>query len=53
MAESDCGDASDRYEYDAPCQVVDLKELANTESDDKWFGKLSFNTISPDAASNN
>ncbi|XP_073325599.1 targeting protein for Xklp2 isoform X2 [Pagrus major] len=37
MAESDCGDVSERYEFDAPSQVVDLKELENAESDDKWF----------------
>lgn len=33
MAEGD----PERYEFDAPCHVVDLKELANTENDDKWF----------------
>lgn len=39
MAENDSGDTSERYEFDAPSQVVDLKELENAESDDKWFGK--------------
>lgn len=39
MAESDSVDPSERYEFDAPSQVVDLKELENTESDDRWFGK--------------
>nr|XP_046253926.1 targeting protein for Xklp2 isoform X2 [Scatophagus argus] len=37
MAESDSGDTSDRYEFDAPSQVIDLKELENAETDDKWF----------------
>ncbi|XP_036961315.1 targeting protein for Xklp2 isoform X1 [Acanthopagrus latus] len=37
MAESERGDVSERYEFDAPSQVVDLKELENAESDDKWF----------------
>lgn len=39
MAESERGDVSERYEFDAPSQVVDLKELENAESDDKWFGE--------------
>ncbi|KAG8002948.1 Targeting protein for Xklp2-B [Nibea albiflora] len=38
MAESDSGDACERYEFDAPSEVVDLKELENAEYDDKWFG---------------
>lgn len=38
MAECESGDASERYEFDAPNEVVDLKELENAESDDKWFG---------------
>ncbi|KAE8293068.1 Targeting protein for Xklp2-B [Larimichthys crocea] len=37
MAESDSGDACERYEFDAPSEVVDLKELENAEYDDKWF----------------
>lgn len=41
MAESDFDANADLYEYDAPSQVVDLKELQNAESDDKWFGKFS------------
>ncbi|XP_034447308.1 targeting protein for Xklp2-like [Hippoglossus hippoglossus] len=36
MAESDCGSA-DRYEFDAPSHVVDLKELENNDGDDQWF----------------
>lgn len=40
MAECESGDASERYEFDAPTEVVDLKELENAESDDKWFGKF-------------
>lgn len=39
MAENDSGDTCERYEFDAPSQVVDLKELENAESDDRWFGK--------------
>ncbi|XP_068606371.1 targeting protein for Xklp2-like [Brachionichthys hirsutus] len=35
MAEG--GESSPRYEYDAPSEVVDLKELDNAESDDMWF----------------
>lgn len=45
MAESDSGETSDRYEFDAPSEVVDLKELQNVENDDKWFGKSSKNTF--------
>lgn len=30
---------SEPYEFDAPSYVVDLKELANTEVDDQWFGE--------------
>ncbi|XP_041654449.1 targeting protein for Xklp2 isoform X2 [Cheilinus undulatus] len=37
MAESDCVDTSDRYEFDAPSNVIDLKELENAENDDSWF----------------
>ncbi|XP_069382283.1 targeting protein for Xklp2-B-like isoform X1 [Paralichthys olivaceus] len=36
MAESDCGSA-ERYEFDAPSHVVDLKELENNDGDDQWF----------------
>ncbi|XP_062247867.1 targeting protein for Xklp2-like isoform X2 [Platichthys flesus] len=36
MAELDCG-SSERYEFDAPSHVVDLKELENNDSDDQWF----------------
>lgn len=42
MAETDSGDTSERYEFDAPSQVVDLKELENNaDSEDMWFGKYS------------
>ncbi|XP_067383246.1 targeting protein for Xklp2 isoform X2 [Channa argus] len=34
MADSDSGE---RYEFDAPSHVVDLKELETTENDDQWF----------------
>ncbi|XP_051282337.1 targeting protein for Xklp2 isoform X1 [Dicentrarchus labrax] len=37
MAERDSGDNCERYEFDAPSEVVDLKELDNAEYDDKWF----------------
>lgn len=40
MAETDSGDASERYEFDAPSHVVDLQELENAANDDKWFGKF-------------
>lgn len=42
MAEGDYDAKAELYEYDAPSQVVDLKELQNTESDDMWFGKFAF-----------
>lgn len=45
MAESDPGDVSERYEFDAPSEVVDLKELEYSENDDKWFGKSLFNSV--------
>uniref|UniRef100_A0A3P8T9I6 TPX2 microtubule nucleation factor n=1 Tax=Amphiprion percula TaxID=161767 RepID=A0A3P8T9I6_AMPPE len=28
---------AEHYEFDAPCHVVDLNELVNSEHDDKWF----------------
>uniref|UniRef100_UPI0037E955A1 targeting protein for Xklp2 isoform X2 n=1 Tax=Semicossyphus pulcher TaxID=241346 RepID=UPI0037E955A1 len=37
MAESDSGDTSERYEFDAPSHVVDLKEFQNAENEDMWF----------------
>ncbi|XP_049437622.1 targeting protein for Xklp2 [Epinephelus fuscoguttatus] len=37
MAESDSGDGSERYEYDAPSHVVDFVELANAKNEDTWF----------------
>ncbi|XP_029996937.1 targeting protein for Xklp2-like isoform X2 [Sphaeramia orbicularis] len=36
MAENDMGDAN-LYEFDAPSHVVDLKELEDDKSQDKWF----------------
>ncbi len=40
MAEKDFGDTSERYEFDAPSEVVDLKELDNNaDSEDLWFGE--------------
>uniref|UniRef100_A0A3Q1GEB5 TPX2 microtubule nucleation factor n=1 Tax=Acanthochromis polyacanthus TaxID=80966 RepID=A0A3Q1GEB5_9TELE len=32
---------AEHYEFDAPCHVVDLNELVNSENDDKWFGNSS------------
>lgn len=37
MAERYSGGTSELYEYDAPSEVVDLKELENADNDDKWF----------------
>ncbi|XP_068191566.1 targeting protein for Xklp2 [Antennarius striatus] len=37
MAERVSEDSLDRYEYDAPSEVVDLKELDNADADDMWF----------------
>ncbi|KAM6982044.1 targeting protein for Xklp2 [Tautogolabrus adspersus] len=37
MAESDSGDSCDRYEFDAPSSVVDLKEMDNADNEDLWF----------------
>lgn len=45
MAEIDSSDASERYEFDAPSHVVDLKELQNADNDDKWFGE----SLEPDS----
>lgn len=42
MAQSGFDAEEELYEYDAPSQVVDLKELQNAEVDDKWFGMFSF-----------
>lgn len=41
MAESNFDADSELYEYDAPSEVVDLKELQDVEGDDKWFGEFS------------
>ncbi|XP_059189989.1 targeting protein for Xklp2 [Centropristis striata] len=41
MAERDIGDTSDRYEFDAPSQVVDLVELDNATNQDEWFEQRS------------
>ncbi|XP_047426022.1 targeting protein for Xklp2 isoform X2 [Mugil cephalus] len=37
MADTDSGDTSERYEFDAPSHVVDFKELLDAETDDEWF----------------
>ncbi|KAI3357461.1 hypothetical protein L3Q82_015497 [Scortum barcoo] len=38
MAERDSGDVCERYEFDAPSEVVDLKELQDSaDSQDMWF----------------
>ncbi|XP_011619069.1 targeting protein for Xklp2 [Takifugu rubripes] len=37
MAESNFDADAELYEYDAPSEVVDLKELQDVEGDDKWF----------------
>ncbi|XP_028266404.1 targeting protein for Xklp2 [Parambassis ranga] len=37
MADTESGDTSERYEFDAPSHVVDFKELLNAENDDNWF----------------
>lgn len=44
MADSDTSEnvSSERYEFDAPSHVVDLKELENADSEDTWFGKSPF-----------
>lgn len=42
MAESNFDADAELYEYDAPSEVVDLKELQDVEGDDKWFGEFSF-----------
>lgn len=41
MAETGSGDNAERYEFDAPSHVVDLKELetGEDENEDEWFGK--------------
>lgn len=43
MDNSDSGDKSHLYEFDAPSHVVDLVtlQLENAESEDNWFGKSS------------
>ncbi|XP_071331214.1 targeting protein for Xklp2 isoform X2 [Trachinotus anak] len=37
MAESDSDGSCERYEFDAPSHVVDLKELQDADTDDQWF----------------
>lgn len=39
MAEPECNDAAQLYEFDAPTEVVDLNEMVGSEMDDKWFGE--------------
>lgn len=40
MAESNFDADAELYEYDAPSEVVDFKELQDVECDDKWFGEF-------------
>ncbi|XP_007575512.1 targeting protein for Xklp2 isoform X1 [Poecilia formosa] len=37
MADTDSGETSGRYDFDAPSHVVDFKELLDAETDDHWF----------------
>ncbi|KAF7658416.1 hypothetical protein LDENG_00013260 [Lucifuga dentata] len=37
MEETDQGEKSDMYEYDAPSHVTDLKDLQNADNEDSWF----------------
>ncbi|XP_054904698.1 targeting protein for Xklp2 [Poeciliopsis prolifica] len=39
MADTDSGETSGLYDFDAPSHVVDFKELLDAESDDHWFDK--------------
>ncbi|KAM4736867.1 targeting protein for Xklp2 isoform 2-T2 [Anableps anableps] len=39
MADTDSGEISGRYDFDAPSHVVDFKELLDAETDDHWFEK--------------
>uniref|UniRef100_A0A3B5KVG0 Uncharacterized protein n=1 Tax=Xiphophorus couchianus TaxID=32473 RepID=A0A3B5KVG0_9TELE len=41
MAETNSGQTSGLYDFDAPSHV-DFKELLDAEFDDHWFGKLGF-----------
>nr|XP_020486002.1 targeting protein for Xklp2 isoform X1 [Labrus bergylta] len=47
MADSDSGETSDRYEFDAPSSVVDLKELDKADNNDMWFEQQSEVVDSP------
>uniref|UniRef100_A0A3B4T9X9 TPX2 microtubule nucleation factor n=1 Tax=Seriola dumerili TaxID=41447 RepID=A0A3B4T9X9_SERDU len=38
MAQSDSEGLPELYEFDAPSHVIDLQELENADSDDRWFG---------------
>ncbi|XP_056241052.1 targeting protein for Xklp2 isoform X1 [Seriola aureovittata] len=37
MAQSDSEGLPELYEFDAPSHVIDLQELENADSDDRWF----------------
>lgn len=37
MAEQECKDAAQLYEFDAPTEVMDLNEMKGSEIDDNWF----------------
>lgn len=39
MAEQECKDAAQLYEFDAPTEVMDLNEMKGSEIDDNWFGE--------------
>lgn len=43
MADTDSGETSGRYDFDAPSHVVDFKELLDADTDDQWFGKCLIN----------
>lgn len=39
MADTDSGETSSRYDFDAPSHVVDFEKLLDAETDDQWFEK--------------
>lgn len=49
MTENEPG-ASELYEFDAPSHVENFMELVNAETDDRWFGKIRFQTSPPGEA---
>ncbi|PWA24235.1 hypothetical protein CCH79_00017898 [Gambusia affinis] len=46
MADTDSGETSGLYDFDAPTHVVDFKELLDAESDDHWFGQSQTKCVS-------